>query len=179
VNWVIHTHPIAVNGILCSGRAADFANQRMFPDEIVCCGQKGALLPYTDPGLPLAKAIKPAVEGFRAGAGVLPRVILLTNHGMIAPAATAAGAMAATLMAVKAAEIFNIAAAHGGPVFLNSTGVHRIESRKDEHHRRKELGFVIGRFARAFTKKSHQHFGVALDRPAVSSGDTAPSGPWG
>src|ERR1700722_14883587 len=36
VKWVAHTHPIAVNGILCSPRAWDFAKRRMFPDEIVC-----------------------------------------------------------------------------------------------------------------------------------------------
>jgi rhamnose utilization protein RhaD (predicted bifunctional aldolase and dehydrogenase) len=136
IQWVAHTHPIAVNGILCSARAEDFAKRRMFPDEIVCCGQTSALIPYTDPGLQLAKAIRVAVEKETS----VPRVILLTNHGLIAPASSAGGALAATLMATKAAEIFNLAAVHGGPVFLGSGDNQRIESRNDEHYRRKQLG---------------------------------------
>jgi len=54
IEWVAHTHPIAVNGILCSPRAADFAKFRMFPDEIVCGGEQSVLVPYTVPGVPLA-----------------------------------------------------------------------------------------------------------------------------
>jgi rhamnose utilization protein RhaD (predicted bifunctional aldolase and dehydrogenase) len=137
VQWVAHTHPVAVNGILCSPRAQEFAGRRMFPDEIVCCGQKSVLIPYTDPGLQLAKAIRAAVEGKGTGT---PRVILLRNHGLIAPASSAGGALAATLMAVKAAEIFNLAAALGGPIVLAAGDNQRIESRSDEHYRRKQLG---------------------------------------
>ena len=140
VNWVGHTHPIAVNGILCSPRAADFANRRMFPDEIVCCGQHSVLIPYVDPGVPLAQHLKAGIEGHRSKYNEMPRAVLLTNHGFIAPAGTTAGVLSATLMAVKAAEIFSLAAIHGGPVFLDSTGADRIENRGDEHYRRKQLG---------------------------------------
>jgi rhamnose utilization protein RhaD (predicted bifunctional aldolase and dehydrogenase) len=137
IQWVAHTHPIAVNGVLCSPRAGEFAKRRMFPDEIVCCGQESVLIPYTDPGLELAKAIKSAVK--KDGSAVA-RVILLTNHGLIAPAGSAGGALAATLMAVKAAEIFSLAAGLGGPIFLGAGDNQRIESRNDEHYRRKQLG---------------------------------------
>ena len=140
ISWVAHTHPIAVNGIVCSPRAKDFATRRLFPDEIVCCSQQSVLVPYVDPGVPLARLIRKGVEQHQAKLDELPRVLLLVNHGLIAPATSAAGAMAATLMAVKAAEIFNLAAIHGGPVFLDSTGVERIESRNDEHYRRAQLG---------------------------------------
>jgi len=140
VQWVGHTHPIMVNGILCSPRAADFATHRMFPDEIVCCGKQSVLVPYVDPGVPLAKAIKTGVQDHQSKFGGLPRIILLTNHGLIAPASSAVGVMTATQMAVKAAEIFNLAAAHGGPVFLDQAVVNRIEGRDDEHYRRQQLG---------------------------------------
>ena len=140
IHWVAHTHPIAVNGIACSPRANDFADRRMFPDEIVCCGQHSLLIPYVDPGVPLAQQLKMRSEAFQEKYGELPRVILLQNHGLIAPASSVAGALSATLMAVKAAEIFSLAAHHGGPVFLDSTGVGRIESRGDEHYRRQQLG---------------------------------------
>ena len=139
VGWVAHTHPVAVNGILCSPRASDFAGRRMYPDEIVCCGPRSAIVPYVDPGLPLSLAIREVVETFRSEADAVPRVILLTNHGLITPAATAAGAMAATLMSVKAAEIFTLAASHGGPTFLTDDAVRRIEGREDEAYRRRQL----------------------------------------
>jgi rhamnose utilization protein RhaD (predicted bifunctional aldolase and dehydrogenase) len=140
VQWVGHTHPVAVNGILCSPRAADFAARRMFPDEIVCCGRQSVLVPYVDPGVPLARAIKMGVQSHQSKFAGLPRIILLTNHGLIAPASSAVGVMTATQMAVKAAEIFNVAAAHSGPLFLEQTSVNRIESRDDEHYRRRQLG---------------------------------------
>jgi rhamnose utilization protein RhaD (predicted bifunctional aldolase and dehydrogenase) len=140
VSWVGHTHPVEVNGILCSPRAGDFARRRIFPDEIVCCGRESALVPYVDPGLPLARGIREEVEGFVKRKGELPRIILLGNHGLIAISGSADGVMTATRMAVKAAEIFNRAALHGGPVFLPESEVARIEGRGDEHFRRKRLG---------------------------------------
>jgi rhamnose utilization protein RhaD (predicted bifunctional aldolase and dehydrogenase) len=141
ITWVGHTHPIAVNGLLCSPRAADFANRRSCPDEIVCCGPTSLLLPYVDPGLALAKAIRSGIEGYsKNNAGKLPRLILLTNHGLIAPASGPGGVLAATRMAVKMAEVFTLAAAHGGPVFLTPADVERIENRSDEAYRRKQLG---------------------------------------
>ena len=143
ITWVGHTHPVAVNGLLASPRAAEFAARRSFPDEIVCCGPTSLLLPYVDPGLALAKAIRTGIERIiPKRTGKLPRLILLTNHGLIAPASSGpGGVLAATRMAVKMAEVFSLAAIHGGPVFLEPTAdVERIENRSDEAYRRKQLG---------------------------------------
>ncbi|HEX2099785.1 MAG TPA: class II aldolase/adducin family protein, partial [Candidatus Synoicihabitans sp.] len=140
VNFVGHTHPNTVNGILCSPRAAEFAARRMFPDEIVCCGPASPLVPYTDPGLPLARAIRTAVERHRETQGEVPRTILLQNHGLIALGATPAAVLAATLMAAKAADIFTRAASLGGPEFLAPEQVERIAGRRDEHYRQRALG---------------------------------------
>jgi rhamnose utilization protein RhaD (predicted bifunctional aldolase and dehydrogenase) len=140
ISWVGHTHPIAVNGILCSPRAAEFAASRTFPDEIVCCGSASLLLPYVDPGLALAKAIRAGVEDFQSRQGKIPKIILLANHGLIATGSSPAGVLAATRMAAKAAEIFTRAATMGGPIFLTPSDVDRIENRSDEHYRRKQLG---------------------------------------
>ena len=54
VNYVGHTHPVPVNQILCSGVSTSFAEERRFPDEVVCCGPVSLLIPYEDPGLALA-----------------------------------------------------------------------------------------------------------------------------
>jgi rhamnose utilization protein RhaD (predicted bifunctional aldolase and dehydrogenase) len=141
VNFVGHTHPIAVNGLLCSKHAHAFAKRRLFPDEIVCCGVESVFVPYTDPGLKLSRAIKFAVEEFIARLSRPPRVILLENHGLIALGASPEAVLAATLMAVKAAEIFAIAAAISGePQFLTSDQVNRIAGRPDEHYRQQALG---------------------------------------
>jgi rhamnose utilization protein RhaD (predicted bifunctional aldolase and dehydrogenase) len=141
VNFVGHTHPIAVNGLLCSKHAHAFAKRRLFPDEIVCCGVESVFVPYTDPGLKLSRAIKLAVEEFIVRLSRPPRVILLENHGLIALGATPEAVLAATLMAVKAGEIFAIAAAISGePQFLTSDQVNRIAGRPDEHYRQQALG---------------------------------------
>ncbi len=143
VNFVGHTHPITVNGLLCSPHAADLAAHRLFPDEVVCCGEESVFVPYTDPGLALAQTIRRETETFRRERHTPPRVILLANHGLIALGATAAAVLAATLMAEKAAKIFATAAAASpaaGPVFLTDAQVARIAGRPDEHYRRKALG---------------------------------------
>jgi len=140
VNFVGHTHPVAVNAILCSDRATDFAARRLFPDEVVCCGAASVLVPYVDPGLKLAQAIRCAVLTFTEKYSTAPRVILLENHGLIALGATASAVLATTLMATKSAEIFLAAAALGGPRFLSPEQVARIAGRPDEHYREKVLG---------------------------------------
>ncbi len=141
VNFVGHTHPVTVNQLLCSRYARTFARRRIFPDEIVCCGVESVFVPYTDPGLRLAQAIKSAVVAYIRRLARPPRVILLESHGFIALGATPAAVLAATLMGAKAAEIFVGAAALGGPPrFLTPAQVVRIAGRPDEHYRQKALG---------------------------------------
>ena len=140
VNFVGHTHPVAVNQVLCSAYARTFARRRLCPDEVVCCGVESVFVPYTDPGLPLAQAIRTSVRAFIKRLARPPRVILLENHGLIALGATPEAVTASTLMTVKAAEILVGAATLGGPRFLSSAQVARIAGRPDEHYRQKALG---------------------------------------
>jgi len=141
VNFVGHTHPIAVNQVLCSKLARTFARRRLFPDEIVCCGVESVYVPYTDPGLKLAQAIRAAVVASIRRLSRPPRVILLENHGFIALGPTPESVFAATLMGAKAAEILVGAASIGGqPRCLTPAQVVRIAGRPDEHYRQKALG---------------------------------------
>ncbi len=139
VHFVGHTHSIEVNKILCSDKAALFATQRLFPDEIVCCGPRSLLIEYVDPGTLLACAIREGWQRFVAENGFAPRLILLKNHGMIAVGASAGAVLATTFMAMKAAEIFNGACANGKIVFMPEQEVQRIYSRQDEHYRQRML----------------------------------------
>ena len=139
VHFVGHTHSIAVNQILCSPRASQFATRKLFPDEIVCCGARSVLIPYTDPGLSLSKSIRLATDTYLDDFGCAPRVILLENHGIITLGKTSGAVKAAMLMAHKAAEIFVGAAALGGPTFMSAEDVDRISNRTDEHYRQRAL----------------------------------------
>lgn len=139
ISFVGHVHAIAVNQILCSPRAEEYATKRTFPDEIVCCGTESVLVPYTDPGVHLARAIASGVKEYMERHGEAPRIILLKNHGVIALGGSPNAVMASLLMAEKAAKIFVGAAALGGPVFLTPENVARISGRSDEHYRRKVL----------------------------------------
>ena len=139
VGFVGHVHSVAVNQLLCSPRARDFADRRIFPDEIVCCGPASVFVPYTDPGLPLARVIRQETTRWIEKWNTLPRVILLENHGIIAFGASADAVKAALYMADKAARIFVGALAAGGPNFLEPTQVDRIANRLDEHYRQRAL----------------------------------------
>lgn len=139
VNFVGHTHPITVNQVLCSPRARDFAEHRVFPDEVVCCGPASVFVPYLDPGLPLARGIRDGVTTFMRKYGITPRVILLQNHGLITLGATPESVIVSTMMTDKAAAIFMGAAALGGPNFLTQPHVDRIAGRADEAHRQRQL----------------------------------------
>jgi rhamnose utilization protein RhaD (predicted bifunctional aldolase and dehydrogenase) len=139
MEFIGHTHTVSVNQILCSARAREFAEKRLFPDEIVCCGVASIYVPYTDPGLKLAQAIRRETAQFIAKHSRPPRVVLLQNHGIIALGNTAPAVLATMLMAEKAASIFVGAAVLGGPVFLSAEQVERIAGRPDEHYRQKAL----------------------------------------
>ncbi len=60
---------LAANSILCSPRAREFSGKRIFPDEIVCCDVASVFIPYTDPGLKLAQAIREQTEEFLRNVG--------------------------------------------------------------------------------------------------------------
>lgn len=137
VGWIGHTHPLAVNAILCSSRAEQFAYNRMFPDEAVLCGPRSVLVPYTDPGLPLALAIREKVRAYMAEFDEAPKVVLLQNHGLIALGQTPTEILNITAMCVKAAGIFAGACAVGEPVFMSPADIMHIYKRPDEIYRRK------------------------------------------
>lgn len=139
VEFVGHAHPPAVNSILCSPRAVEFAARRVFPDEIVCCDIASVFVPFTDPGLPLARKIRERTELFIRRHRRPPRVILLGNHGVITLGRTPEAVVAAMRMAEKAARIWLGAMALGGPTFLKREQVERIAGRPDERIRRQIL----------------------------------------
>ncbi len=123
VNFVGHTHPTAVNAITCSvGFEAAFAG-RLFPDEIVVCGPAPVLVPYVDPGPPLARAVQARIDALSSTRyGEVPKVIHMQNHGMIALGRTAQQVANITAMAVKTARILAGNVCPGRPALHDRRG---------------------------------------------------------
>lgn len=138
--FVGHTHPTAVNAILCSRRAKESIAGRLFPDEIVVCGPAPAYVPYTDPGLPLARKVREVLETHIETYGEPPKVVLMQNHGLIALGQSPQEVQNITAMYVKTARILLGTYALGGPRFMTPDDVARIHTRPDEAYRRRELG---------------------------------------
>ena len=134
-SYVGHSHPTAVNSILCSAQPDALAKGALFPDQIVVCGPQPLFVPYVDPGIPLALEFRDRLAAHVAHHANGPKVAYLENHGMIAFGATPREVIQITSMAVKAARIMLGTFALGGPRYLPETAAVRIETRPDEHYR--------------------------------------------
>jgi rhamnose utilization protein RhaD (predicted bifunctional aldolase and dehydrogenase) len=140
VNFVGHTHPTAINMLTCSAAFETAVSGRLFPDEIVVCGLAPVIVPYVDPGLPLAREIRQRIDAYIDSYGGRPKAILMQNHGFIALAPTPQQVENITAMAVKTARILIGTYALGGPHFMTPEAVDRIHTRPDEHYRQKIIG---------------------------------------
>lgn len=132
--FVGHTHPQALNALLCS-ESAELVTRALFPEQVVVCGADPLFVPYLDPGLALARAVRDLLAERERP----PQVVYLQNHGLVALGESAEQVLQITQMAVKAAAILLGALAAGGPVFLSDEEVARIDERLDEHYRRQVL----------------------------------------
>lgn len=80
---VLHTHPLVANALTCNTDAAALA-ERLLGDEAV-------FVPYTDPGVPLARKVAEVRDAYTARTGrPAPGITLLGNHGIIVSGSTAA-----------------------------------------------------------------------------------------
>lgn len=138
VHFVAHTHPTAVNAILCSTRP-ELLLGSLFPDQIVVLGRRPLLVPYVDPGLKLAQHVADRLREDLAWSGRPVKVLYLVNHGMFALGGTVDEVLQVTRMAVKVAQVVAGSAAIGGPSYLSDADAERIDTRPDEEHRRRLL----------------------------------------
>ena len=89
VRFVGHTHPSIAVGLLSGLRSRELFAGCLFPDQIVVLGPALAYVPYADPGLPLALAVRRALAEFLDRHRRGPKVLLMENHGVIALGGTA------------------------------------------------------------------------------------------
>jgi rhamnose utilization protein RhaD (predicted bifunctional aldolase and dehydrogenase) len=140
INFVGHTHPVAINAITCSVNFEVAFAGRLFPDEIVVCGVAPVLVPYTDPGIPLALEVGSRLNKYLEEYGEPPRVVIIQNHGLIALGRTPQQVEDITRMEVKVARILLGTYSAGGPRFMTQHDVDRIHTRPDELYRKQKLG---------------------------------------
>ena len=133
---IAHSHPTSVNALLCSRSAELLVDGALFPDQIVVLGARPLLVPYIDPGITLARAVRGLLRDHIARFGEAPRVIYLRNHGMVALGASPSQVLGMTAMAQKCARAIIGAEGAGGVQFMPADEVARIDSRPDEKYRR-------------------------------------------
>ncbi len=135
--FVAHTHPIALNSILCALNAREALSGHLFSETALYLGPEPIIIDYADPGLPIARSLLGEIRAYKNRWGQSPRVFYLLNHGMVALGQSAQEAENITAMAVKSARILLGTYAVGGPNFISGTDVMRIINRPDEETRRK------------------------------------------
>jgi len=97
-------------------------------------------MPYVDPGVKLARAIRQTVEDYIEAEQVVPKVILMQNHGFIALGSNAHEVEAITAMGVKTARVLAGAYQLGGIHYMTQDNINRIYTRPDEDYRRRQFG---------------------------------------
>lgn len=137
--FIGHTHPEATNGLLCSVNSREAVAGRVCPDHVVVMGHKSVYVPYVDPGLILARVVRDAVNEFIDEEGVLPKCIMLENHGFFAMADSPKKVKNITDMAEKMSRILIGSYTTGGPRWMSDDDIRRIDSRPDEHYRQKSI----------------------------------------
>lgn len=140
--FIGHTHPEATNGLLCSVNSREAVAGRVCPDHIVVMGHKSVYVPYVDPGLVLARAVRDAVAEFIDAEGVLPKCIMLENHGLFAMADTTQKILNIHAMAEKMSRILLGSYITGGPRWMSDEDIRRIDSRPDEHYRQRNIALA-------------------------------------
>ena len=80
---VLHTHPLVANALTCNVDAPTLAAGLL--------GDDAVLVPYIDPGIPLARGVAAARSAYTERTGrPAPGITLLANHGIIVAGDTAA-----------------------------------------------------------------------------------------
>ena len=137
VNFVAHTHPINTLKILCGNKSLllDFANRRLYPEQVIFNGPKSSLTYYRKPGKPLAEFIRTTLNYYFEENNSFPKLMLLENHGIIALGKTAKECIAITETCEKAAEVFLGALSTGKIRYLSEESVTELLEDENEKYR--------------------------------------------
>jgi rhamnose utilization protein RhaD (predicted bifunctional aldolase and dehydrogenase)/NAD(P)-dependent dehydrogenase (short-subunit alcohol dehydrogenase family) len=74
--FILHTHPTTVNSVTCAESGAEIT-EKLFGSSVLW-------IPYTDPGLPLARLIRDTRRSYEEKTRkAAPRTLFLQNHGLV------------------------------------------------------------------------------------------------
>lgn len=135
INYVAHTHPINVLKIVCTDYIYEFANKRLFPDQVVFNGIKSCVVDYSHPGEDLYMNVLKSLNEFVYSYKQFPKVILLKNHGLISIGNTIDECLIVTEMCEKSAEIFLGSKSIGSCTYLNDKDIEMIINDDKEKNR--------------------------------------------
>lgn len=135
INYVAHTHPMNVLKIVCTDYINEFANYRLFPDQVVFNGRKSCIVEYGHPGENLHNNVMESVNKFLFFYGELPKVILLKNHGLISIGNTIDECSIISEMCEKSAEIFLGSKLLGSCIYLKEADIEMIVNDDKEKNR--------------------------------------------
>jgi len=137
INYIAHSHPINTLKILCGNKSLllDFANKRLYPEQVIFNGIKSSLTYYTKPGKPLAEFIRVTLNYFFEENNFFPKLMLLENHGIIALGKTVQECVAITETCEKAAEVFLGAVATGKIRYLSEASIQELLEDENEKYR--------------------------------------------
>ena len=116
--FVGHTHPTAINAIMCARDAEKAFTRSISPAESLV-GREPLFVPFVPSGQPLAWAVEAALRSYVDCQGEPPRVVLLQNHGLVTLGASPQEVIDTTEMVVKTARILVQTYALGGPHFVD------------------------------------------------------------
>lgn len=136
INYISHTHPINTLKILCTNDVEDFANNRLFPDQVVFNGMNSCVVPYSKPGDELTNNIKKQVNFYIERHKEFPKLLLLKNHGIIACGKTVDECIIITEICEKSAEIFVSINNSVNKNYLCETDIIKIITDKKEKYRK-------------------------------------------
>jgi rhamnose utilization protein RhaD (predicted bifunctional aldolase and dehydrogenase) len=98
-------------------------------------GADSVFVPYVDPGVNLARAVRDGLVNYNTRYALTPKTIYMQNHGLIALGGNSIEVLNITAMAIKAARIRLAALQAGGIHLLDKETVAHLLGRPDEKYR--------------------------------------------
>ena len=118
---VLHSHPLVANALTCNAEAEALAAELLGDDAIV--------VPYIDPGVPLARGVAVAREAYAARTGrPAPGITLLRNHGIIVSGDSAAEITERTQRLTGAIRAAIDATEAPAPAEVDAAGLTRVRN---------------------------------------------------
>jgi L-fuculose-phosphate aldolase len=136
IKYVAHTHPTNTLKILVSDNINEFADKRLFPDQVIFNGKKSCIIPYSLPGQPLTDTIKIYLNRFIEEENYFPNLILLKNHGIIVCGNSIEECIYGTEICEKSAEIFLTNYTRN---YLSDTEINELINDEQEKYRKSLL----------------------------------------